>query len=399
MNGEVRTRTCVGLLACVSLIQVSGFTCEDVPVEGRYWDAAGIYRAPDYGTFFPDCRQGAEILSAWWTAPDREKRSAEGLSALRHGLHRYEGDRATLLRWMGRRYIDRARPQDPAAVEIMYHAADINAPAELRGPAIRFGLTALRPMTPNVLKTLAALSIDTENPDELGAIARGIDPQRDEAVRALAVYLESGDAAVREKAASVRQIWHLELKAHEWARARNREQIEAAFGNELPAIRKSLLSGTSAERLKTLDLIFRNEILSIVPDSALAWFARCATDPEALVRAPVARMIGERWILTASNQDPVAVNLLLKLSEDASPAVRYNATYYGLAVVSPKDDALILRLMRVAGAEADSTLSKRVAWGLRAYRPRIRFLLQERIASGNADQWVTETQWYRSMRP
>lgn len=376
MKLEYRKYTLAGLMACLALLPWRSIASDDASVEVRLWDAAGDYRPPDFEAYFSDSAAGAEALSAWWAAPDRDGQSADEVVALlREGLCRYEGDRAALLRWVGRRFIDPPEVQDPMAIEIMYHAADPRAPAELRGPAIRFGLTAVRPMTPNILSALAALSIASENPDELDRIASGIGAHREDALRALAIYLESGDAAVRDKATVVMQLWTLELRAHEWAQANKREQIEAAFRDQLPAIRSSLRAGTSSERRATLEWIVQHDILSIAPDSALAWLAPCAKDQDAVVRALAARLIGEKWVLNAPQQDPVAVDLALRLGADEDRAVRHNAVYYGLSVVSPKNDAVILRLLEVASLEPPGELSERIAWGLRAYRSQVRTLL------------------------
>lgn len=398
MNTVRRAEILAGLLACAALLEWRGYSSEVMVSERSCWNAEADHRSPDFKAYFPDCTVGAEALSAWWDGPEREVRSAAEVAAmLRHGLRRYDGDRAALLRWAGRRFVDPPHAQDPAVVEVMYHATDIDAPADLHGPAIRFGLTAVRPMSPNILSALAALSMASEEPDELDRIAWGIDGQRDEALGALAIYLESDEAAVREKAAVVKQLWNLEIKAEDWARARKREQTEAAFGRQLPALRASLLSGTSAARLQSLELIAQNDILSIVPDSALAWFARCATDPDGEVRARAARMIGERWILTVADQDPSAVELAMLLSKDDSAAVRHNAVYYGLSVVTPKDDAVILRLLEVAAGTPNGELSERIAWSLRAHRLRVRTLLDDWIASEDRTRSAAGARLYRAL--
>lgn len=386
------------LLVCFVLVQFRGFPAGNAATEIQCWDAETAYRPPDFNAYFPDSASGAKALSVWWDGPDREEGSAAEVAlVLREGLRRYEGDRAALLRWVGRRFIDRQAQQPPELIEVMYHASDVSAPADLRGPAIRFGLSAVRPMTHSIFTTFAALSMASEDPNELDCIARGIDGQRDEAMGALAIYMESNDAAVREKAAVVKQLWNLEIKAQDWVQARKREQTEAAFGPQLPTLRATLLAGTSPARLQSLERIAKNDILTIVPDSALAWFARCAIDPEAEVRAHAARMIGERWILTVTSQDPSAVELAIMLSKDVSEGVRHNAVYYGLSVVSPKDDAVILRLLEVAAETPSSELSERIAWSLRAHRLQVRTLLNDWIASEDQTRSAAGARLYRAL--
>jgi hypothetical protein len=369
-----------GLLIYLVFLCPNVHANEAFAAEVRSWDAGGEYRAPDFNDHFSDSVAGTAALADWWDGAEREEHSATEVAALlRHGLRRYDGDRGALLRWAGRRFITASGEQSPMLMELMYHASDARAPADLRGPAIRFGLTAVRPMTPNILSALAALSMASEEADELDRIASGIGAQREDALRALATYLESTDSLVRAKATLVKQLWTLELKAHDWAQAHRREQIEATFREQLPAIRNSLRAGTSSERRTTLEWIVEHDILSIAPDSALAWLAPCAKDQDAVVRALAARLIGEKWVLNAPQQDPVAVDLALRLGADEDRAVRHNAVYYGLSVVSPKNDAVILRLIEVASLESPGELSERIAWGLRAYQSQVRALLNDWI--------------------
>ena len=67
------------------------------------------------------------------------------------------------------------------------------------------------------------------------------------------------------------------------------------------------------------------------------------------------------------------------------------------AVVSPKQDAVILRLLEVAAEEPSGALSERIAWGLRAYRPRVGVLLEDWIASEARTQSEAGTRLYREL--
>jgi hypothetical protein len=103
------------------------------------------YRPPDFAGFFPDDPAGARALAAlwdevkpemehqaatpnvpgrtpWWSAQNRRS-DDEILQMVRRGLRRIDGARRTwVIRWIGVRYIPPKRPQNPAAIEILYHA-------------------------------------------------------------------------------------------------------------------------------------------------------------------------------------------------------------------------------------------------------------------------------------
>lgn len=366
------------------------------------WCAKGGYAPPDYKGYFPDSVQGGAALADLWTSPNRDQvEAAPLLAAVRQGLRRYEGNRAELLRGVGRRFVEGQSPQDAEAVEIMYHALDIDPEqeggAEARSAAIRFGLSVVRPMPPNLLRALAAFSIASENGDDLSRIVWAIADQRDEALAVLEDYADHTENIDREKAIVVRRLWNRELKAHDWVRELKQARARETFSDELPRILEQLASGTSSARKRALDFILQNDVLLILPESALASLSRCASDADSGVRALVARLVGERWILAATYAHPRAVDILLTLSRDEAPMVCHNAIYYGLSALSPKDEEVITRLLEVAAMHSASPLYERIQWGLRPCQPQVKALLDTWRASEELEKVVLSQRLYADL--
>lgn len=366
------------------------------------WSVESLYTPPDYEGFFPDSASGAAELAALWASPEREELEARRLLAtVRQGLRRYEGNRAALLRWVGRRFIEGQSPQDAEAVEIMYHALDFDPELEggaaARSAAIRFGVSVVRPMPPNLLRALAVFSIASENGDDLSRIVWAITDQRDEALVMLEDYTNHTENIDREKVTVVRRLWNRELKAHDWVRELKQARARETLGDVLPKILEQLASGSSESRRQALDFILRNEVLLILPESALASLSRCASDADSGVRALVARLVGERWILAATYAHPRAVDILLALSRDEAAVVCHNAVHYGLSAISPKDETIIIRLLEVAAAHSDTPLYERIHWGLRPCQPQVKTLLDAWRASNEPEKVVLSQRLYEDL--
>ncbi|MBL7648469.1 MAG: HEAT repeat domain-containing protein [Candidatus Hydrogenedentes bacterium] len=374
----------------------------DHPDRDLAWCAEDRYLPPNFEGFFPDSAQGAAELAALWAAPNRDEADKSRVFAtVRQGFRHYRGDRAELLRWLGRRFVEGQSTQDGNAVEIMYHALDIDqeqaGAAEARSAALRFGVSVVRPLPPNVLRALAALSLASEDGDELSRVVWAIADQRSEALAILDDYTAHGGDVDREKLAIIRKLWNRELKAQDWVRDRNRARALDKFGDRLPEILRELDSGTSDGRNAALEFVQRNDVLPILPESVLAAFSRCASDSDPRVRALAARLIGERWVLAATHMHPRAVDTLLKLSRDEAALVRHNAIYYGLAAVSPKDEEVIIRLLEVASTESDTALYERIKWGLRASRPQVRALLNAWRTSSEPSRVALSARLYHDL--
>lgn len=351
------------------------------------WQAVDTYCPPDFEGYFPDSSEGASALRAFWASPVKDKcGEMETLDIVRHGLRRYRGDPAPVLRWLGRQFIGNHTPQSASAIELMYHAAGGPSGGDspgTRGPAIYFGLSAVRPMTPAVLRALVEIAVRDDDPKDLSRILWGMGEQAEEALPYIAPFLESGDPAGREKAEAVGEMLRGELKAFDWARQRKLEYVEQNYRAALPRIETALRTGDSQRRGETLALVQREGVMTIMNFGFIQAFAACAADPDPAIRSTVAQMAGEHWIGSDRNPHVDAIALLLALSRDSDRDVRHEAVYFGLSMIPVKGDGVVRRMLEMAFEDRDAAFRARVAWGLRTQRDRARALLDAYVAGGD----------------
>lgn len=352
------------------------------------WQQADAYIAPDFYAFFPNDSEGGKALDSLWRAADRDSRSdKEILETVRNGLRCTKEHKTLILGWLGNRYILGKSPQNPDAIEIMYHASDFSGenadPQGIRHYAVYFGLSVVQPKTPAILRTLADLCMRVDDPNDLDRVAWGTSDQKQELLNYLEPYLQSKDTAVHNKAIVLEQIFTGKLKAFDWARQRAEERASAKYAGRLEDIRTILHTGSSQQRKDTLNLILRERIFLIMDESFVGSFAACATDSDATVRRTATSLIGEQWVWKGPVQSSEAIELLLRLSKDADRQVRYNAVYYGLSTVRQKNEPVVRRLLEMAFDDRERNLYGRIAWGLRGSRTTTARLLDEYIAGNN----------------
>jgi serine/threonine protein kinase/protein involved in polysaccharide export with SLBB domain len=352
------------------------------------WQQTDPHVAPDFSSFFPDSKDGGLALDALWSATNKDSRSdAEILKTVREGFRNSRQHRMPILRWIGNKYIWNKSPQNPHAIEIMYHAADFSGedanPSGARHAAVYFGLSVTQPKTPAILRTLAELAMRVDDPNDLDRIAWGCSNQTEELLEYLKPFDASDAAAIRSKADVCRMIFSGELKAFSWAAEQARQRAEKTYSSQLPQFKVVLASGSSEERLKALQTILAQRIALIMDDSFVAAFAKCAEDKDRQVRVQTTIIAGANWVWEAQEQNPEAIQLMLKLSKDDVRDVRYNAVYYGLSTVRNKSDDVIRRLLEMAFEDREWNLFNRIEWGLRDDRDRVATMLTEYINEEN----------------
>jgi hypothetical protein len=326
------------------------------------WQRTDRYVPPDPNGFFPDDPEGGKKLDALYQAVDKDQRSDEEiLSTVRQGFRRASRYRADILGWIGNRYIWNKDPQNPLAVEIMYHAVPLE-----QYNAVYYGLSVLRHKPPNVLRTLADICMRSRS-DEVGRITWGLGPQREELLPYLTPYLQDPDAAQRERAAVLVRSFKGELDFEKWQRDKRQEQAKAQFAGRLPQFNQTLLTGDSNARYRALIGLRREGGSVVLDDSALPAMQAAATDPDRRVRIEVAQLAGNRWVWATQKQDPNAIALMVKLGADSDREVRYNAVYYGLSVVREKGEPVVRRLVELALTDHENSLYGRIVWGLRGF--------------------------------
>lgn len=345
--------------------------------DNRIWQQTNTYVAPDFNRFFPDSKGGGLALDTLWNAADKDSRSdAEILNTVREGFRNTRQHRMPILRWIGNKYIWNKSPQNPDAIEIMYHAADFSGedanPSGARHAAVYFGLSVTQPKTPAILRTLAELSIRVDDPNDLGRIAWGCSNQKEELLEYLKPFHKSDNEVVRNKADVCQKFFTGELQAFVWAAEQAHQRAEKTYSSQLPQFKETLISGSSEERLKALQTILGQRIALIMDDSFVAAFAKCAEDNDPQVRVQTTIIAGAKWVWEAQEkQHPEAIQLMLRLSTDEHRDVRYNAVYYGLSTVRSKSDDVIRRLLEMAFEDREQNLFRRIEWGLRDDRERV----------------------------
>lgn len=157
--------------------------------------------------------------------------------------------------------------------------------------------------------------------------------------------------------------------------ARERERLAGlVLSPWRPMLLATLDGGSSVARREALAIIEDGGLLPLLNVEHIVHFARCASDPEARVRATATRLAMERWILTAPVQHPDAIEFALAMSHDPSPEVRRVAIWDGLAAVLKKNDEVVKRLMALRDATTDPEMRQRIHWGLRAHGDQVRML-------------------------
>lgn len=249
----MRSKFLLSLLTVASLITIS-------LGQELAWLQTDSYTAPNFEAFFPDDIAGGKILDALWKSEDKDSRSdTEILGAVRNGLRNTTQHRTSILRWLGNKYIWGKSPQNPEAIEIMYHAADFSGdradPYGTRHYAVYFGLSVVSQKTPAILKTLVDLCMRVDDPNDLSRVAWGAKSQQSELLKYLQPYLESKEEPVRSKAEVCRQIFSGELKAFEWAKTKKEQaqtvankaiSAEKPVPNELKPVAEAFLKGLLA---------------------------------------------------------------------------------------------------------------------------------------------------------
>jgi nitrous oxidase accessory protein NosD len=324
------------------------------------WQQTDPYTPPDFDGFFPDDQAGGNALDELWKAKDKDTRTDdEILETVRNGLQQTTTGSQSLLRWIGNKYIWGKNPQHPYAVEIMYHAS---ATPGHRYNSIYFGLSVVHAKTPALLHALADQSMLKESPADFGRVSWGAKADLKKLARYIEPYLEAEDPELRERAIAYRKVCLGELDLGTWQAEQALKKAKAKYAGQLPEIKKTLLSGTSAERKEVLKL---RDARLIMDDSFVAAFGACLEDLDAQVRDNAVKAIGGRWIWSTIDDNPEAIELMLKATTDPYRPVRYSSVYYGLSTVNDKSDVVIDRMIEMAIADQEHNFYGRVVWGLR----------------------------------
>lgn len=343
-------------------------TTQEAPV--RAWQQDEPYVAPDFEGYFPNDVEGAKALDVVYDNNTlRKLGDEEFLAVIRRGLRHTKNHRTLILSYVGNRFIWGKEEQNADAIELCYHAADFREEAAKYGArhyAVYFGLSVVTQKTPAILRTLADLSVAIDDPNDIGRVAWGAASQVDELLPYLAPHLASEDAYVRAKAEDVERIFRGELKAFAWAAERAKLPPRPRAWKEMPEVRKTLREGNSTTRLELLRRIRSENLTRDMDDSYLADFAVAAGDVDPKVREQLMITMGGHWIWGAGLHrvsDP-AVDLMLHLSRDSVPDVRYQAVYYGLSTYRGEREDVLDRKLEMLLDSTEARNHDRLIWSL-----------------------------------
>jgi hypothetical protein len=368
----------VGIFALVVILGTGVFGAETKFA----WQEEGSYRAPDFEGTFPLDAEGGKRLERAWVEFERSGSGDEKVfEAVRQGLRGLRVDRQMpVLRWFGNEFIWNKSPQDPRAIELMYHASG-STNSVISYNAIYFGLSVVRPKTQPILQAMVEAGMRSEDPNVLSRIAWGAAAEKEALLRYLAPYLESEDAKVREHAEALRQIFSGEVKAFAWAEARAKRAAQDKYSGRLEEIRGVLRDGNSAARREILELIQDERIGLIMDETFVPAFAAAAEDEDMKVRKLATRVVGSRWVWGSTNQSAGAIDLMMRSSRDADREVRYDAMYYGLSTVAKRSDEVVERMIEMVMLDGmdDRNFRQRVTWSLKNEKETVRRALEKWI--------------------
>jgi len=373
-----------------------------------------IYNSELFDSYFPDSEEGGARLDQWWKIKDKDEQwkvdndwmlsDDETTELIRRGIRRstvkYKDN--FVMQYVGGRYIWRKEPGNAKAVELMYHAS---YDPKYVYYAVYSGLSTANPKSKKVLDRLAELAMSYK---QLGRIIWGVKAsrQQEQFLQALQPHLDSPDGQWHERAEIARKAFSGEIDAGQWERQWEKDQLAlkvgAKFGDKVPQIREVLLKGNGRERRELFKLVRREQLFALFDESFHEALMACARagdpavkraaieyggdwlckpgryDPDVMalmnelsknwdskVRNAVAVFVGSRWIWGAEPQQSQAIEIMIRLSNDKDHEVRKNAVYYGLSVVTAKNDAIIKQLIDMAlDPEAQNDFG-RISWGLR----------------------------------
>jgi C-terminal processing protease CtpA/Prc len=357
----------------------------------RYaWQRTTRYDPPDFEAFFPkDSRDAADLTRLWESGELQKKPREEIMRIVRASLRGMTGKRDEFLGWFGDQYIWSASPQDPDAIEIMYHAADYRGPClgwQSSAP-VYYGLSVVQPKPPAVLHALVDLCMHTTNTSDWGRIAWGARTQRAELLAYMKPYLAAADLATRENATVVEKVLSDDPDRAAALEDWRKKRIRIKSGDRLPPIRAALQSGRTDERIEALRVTMTEELYLIMDDAFVDVFRKCAADPDVEVRRQLATALGNAMRSGfARSRSGEVIEILLRLSEDGDSQVRYNAVWQGLVPI-PQDrtEDVVRRLVSIAIAGhrsgTDADLIRKIAWGLKRAEPETDRVFEEILQS------------------
>ncbi len=194
-----------------------------------------------------------------------------------------------------------------------------------------------------------------------------------------------------------RKIPEMKVKAFERFGKKAKKFAPENYADELPDVKKILESGNSQDRIDAIKLIGKHRLTSIMDDSFIKAFSKCAKDENSNIRKSVARKVGNRWIWSAKTQNVDAIDLLLELSKDEDRNVRYKSVYFGLSTVRDKSEKIVRRLLEIAFDDRERNMYRRISWGLKRDKKLTKKVLNEYLNGNNPHFAKSAQEIYENM--
>ena len=150
------------------------------------------------------------------------------------------------------------------------------------------------------------------------------------------------------------------------------------------SIQEMLVIGHSGMKLHSLAMITQGKLKDGVDESFMPGFKACAEDKAIPVRSVAARVMGQNLVAGLDKPNPEAVELLMKLAQDESSDVRFNAVYHGLAQLNHKSDEVVALLLDVAASNREHSLYDRIVESLEDSRERATKILDKKLKEGDS---------------
>ncbi len=150
------------------------------------------------------------------------------------------------------------------------------------------------------------------------------------------------------------------------------------------SIQEMLVIGNSGMRLHSLAMITQGQVKDGINENFLPGLKACSEDSATPVRSVAARIMGQNLIQGIEKPNPEIVDLLVKLAQDESADVRFNAVYHGLTQLEEKSDEIILLLLEVAASNREHNLYEQIAQSLEGHRETAIRLLNKKLESGDS---------------
>lgn len=164
----------------------------------------------------------------------------------------------------------------------------------------------------------------------------------------------------------------------------NAPSTNAVSSPKTISIQEMLVIGNSGMRLHSLAMITQGKVKNGVDESFLPGFKACSEDPATPVRSVAARIMGQNLVEGKEAPNLEAIELLIKLAQDESADVRFNAVYHGLAQLNTKSDEIIALLLDVAASNREHTLYARIVESVESNHETTARILDEKLKTGDS---------------